>query len=339
MKKFLALILVIATLACLFVMPTSAAYVDGEVIFSEDFNTTPALDYTDPDGNYDVAFANGKMDLYCIAPSKFYRLPIELNGITKFTIVFDWEVYNTMDAANPGHTLYAGFGIKDAENGVYVGYSHVNGTEHIGTVDNGTFNRAYRTHYSEPSTDKTIGKTLDAVKDMKKIRIKIEVEDGVTRTYVNGKREFLNETEDWRDMDKVGTLTHDGAIGFTSRGTAFEALIDYIAVYAGVGITSIDDLPEPDAETEAPVETTTAAPVTTEAPVTEAPATEAPETETPATEAPVETTTAAPVTEAPTTEAPTTEAPATSGGCGGFVALGIVACLIPAAIVVLKKKD
>ena len=336
MKKILALILVMATLSCLFIMPTSAAYVDGEVIYSEDFNTTPTLDYTDDDGNYDVAIVNGKLDLYCMAPSKLYKLPIELKGLTKFTIVFDWEVANTMDASNPGHTLYAAFGIKDADNGVYVGYSHVNGTEHIGTVDNGTFNRAYRTHYSEPSAEKTVGKTIDAVKDMKKIRIKIEVEDGVTRTYVNGKREFLNETEDWRDMDKVGTLTHDGYIGFTSRGTAFEALIDYIAVYAGVGITSIDDLPEPDAETSA-VETTTAAPeTTTAAPET---TTAAPETTTAA----PETTTAAPeaetTTAAPTTNAPTTEAPKSEGGCGGFVALGAMACLIPAAVVVLKKKD
>ncbi len=336
MKKILALILVMATLTCLFIMPTSAAYVDGEVIYSEDFNTTPTLDYTDPDGNYDVAFANGKLDLYCMAPSKLYKLPVEIKGLTKFTIVFDWEVYNTMDASNPGHTLYAAFGIKDADNGVYVGYSHVNGTEHIGTVDNGTFNRAYRTHYSEPSAEKTVGKTLDAVKDSKKIRIKIEVEDGVTRTYVNGKRELLNETEDWRDMDKVGTLTHDGYIGFTSRGTAFEALIDYIAVYAGVGITSIDDLPEPDAETSA-VETTTAAPeTTTAAPET---TTAAPETTTAA----PDTTTAAPTVEtttaAPTTNAPTTEAPKSEGGCGGFVALGIIACVIPAAVVILKKKD
>ena len=336
MKKILALILVMATLTCLFIMPTSAAYVDGEVIYSEDFNTTPTLDYTDPDGNYDVAFANGKLDLYCMAPSKLYKLPVEIKGLTKFTIVFDWEVYNTMDASNPGHTLYAAFGIKDADNGVYVGYSHVNGTEHIGTVDNGTFNRAYRTHYSEPSAEKTVGKTIDAVKDTKKIRIKIEVEDGVTRTYVNGKRELLNETEDWRDMDKVGTLTHDGYIGFTSRGTAFEALIDYIAVYAGVGITSIDDLPEPDAETSA-VETTTAAPeTTTAAPET---TTAAPETTTAA----PDTTTAAPTVEtttaAPTTNAPTTEAPKSEGGCGGFVALGIIACVIPAAVVILKKKD
>ena len=88
-------------------------------------------------------------------------------------------------------------------------------------------------------------------------------------------------------------------------------------------------------------EETTAAPETeaptTEAPTTEAPVTEAPTTDAPATEAP---TTDAPATEAPTTNAPTTEAPKTDdGGCGGFVALGIVACLIPAAIVVLKKRD
>ena len=81
-------------------------------------------------------------------------------------------------------------------------------------------------------------------------------------------------------------------------------------------------------------ETTTEAPVT-EAPVTEAPVTEAPVTEAPATEAP---TTEAPATEAPTTEAPTTEAPKAEGGCGGFVAMGIVACMIPAAVVICSKK-
>ena len=82
---------------------------------------------------------------------------------------------------------------------------------------------------------------------------------------------------------------------------------------------------------------TTPAPETTQAPETEAPetepVTEAPETE-PVTEAPVETTTAA-----PTTNAPTTEAPKAESGCGGFVALGVIAALIPAAVVVLKKRD
>ena len=75
-------------------------------------------------------------------------------------------------------------------------------------------------------------------------------------------------------------------------------------------------------------------PETTPAPeTTQAPETEAPETE-PVTEAPVETTTAA-----PTTNAPTTEAPKSEGGCGGFVALGVIAALVPAAVVVFKKKD
>ena len=75
----------------------------------------------------------------------------------------------------------------------------------------------------------------------------------------------------------------------------------------------------------------------TEAPVTEAPVTEAPATEAPVTEAPA---TEAPTTDAPVTEAPTTEAPKDNeGGCGGFVALGIVAALIPAAVVIRKKRD
>ena len=83
------------------------------------------------------------------------------------------------------------------------------------------------------------------------------------------------------------------------------------------------------------VETTTEAPATTEAPETEAPTTDAPVTEAPTTDAP---TTDAPTTDAPTTNAPTTEAPKAEGGCGGFVALGIVACMIPAAVVICSKK-
>ncbi len=49
--------------------------------------------------------------------------------------------------------------------------------------------------------------------------------------------------------------------------------------------------------------------------------------------------TASPVTEASTTDTPTTTVPDTESGCGGFTALGIVAALIPAAIVVCKKRD
>ena len=81
-----------------------------------------------------------------------------------------------------------------------------------------------------------------------------------------------------------------------------------------------------------PAPETTAAPETTPAPETTA----APETEAPATEAPA---TEAPATEAPATEAPVTEAPKAEGGCGGFVALGVIAALIPAAVVVLKKRN
>ena len=61
-----------------------------------------------------------------------------------------------------------------------------------------------------------------------------------------------------------------------------------------------------------------------------------------------EDTTPAPTTPAETTPAPTTpdettpadvEQPGESKGCGGVIALGIIACIIPAAVVVLKKKD
>ena len=50
-------------------------------------------------------------------------------------------------------------------------------------------------------------------------------------------------------------------------------------------------------------------------------------------------TTLSPVTEAPVTEAPITEAPATDNGCGGYVTLGVITCIIPAAVVVCKKRD
>ena len=87
---------------------------------------------------------------------------------------------------------------------------------------------------------------------------------------------------------------------------------------------------KPEVAVTTPVETTTAAPKETEAPKdTE---TEAPDTTT--AEPVADTTTAA----APTTEAPTTEAPKAEGGCGGFVALGIVACMIPAAVIICSKK-
>ena len=76
----------------------------------------------------------------------------------------------------------------------------------------------------------------------------------------------------------------------------------------------------------------------TEAPTTEAP-TEAPTTEAPATEAP--TTEAPDATDAPATDAPEgTTAAASEGGCGGIIGAGaIVAVLALGACVVAKKKD
>ena len=117
-------------------------------------------------------------------------------------------------------------------------------------------------------------------------------------------------------------------LGLKINGELYDDKSIFTAAAAGVGTIEYVYGKEEPKQTEAPT--------TTEAPVTEAPVTEAPATEAPTTEAPV---TEAPATEAPTTNAPVTEAPKAEGGCGGFVALGIVACLVPAAIVVLKKRD
>ncbi len=79
--------------------------------------------------------------------------------------------------------------------------------------------------------------------------------------------------------------------------------------------------------------------ITTEEETTEVPkpeTTKAPETEAPATEAPA---TEAPATEAPATQAPTTEAPKSEGGCGAMVGFGTILALIPAALVIKKKRD
>ena len=118
-------------------------------------------------------------------------------------------------------------------------------------------------------------------------------------------------------------------LGFKINGELYDDKSIFTAAAAGVGTIEYVYGKEEPKETEPPV--TTEAPKDTE---TEAPA----DTTTAAPEV-ADTTTAAPTTDAPTTNAPTTQAPKDEGGCGGFVALGIVAALIPAAIVVCKKRD
>lgn len=79
-------------------------------------------------------------------------------------------------------------------------------------------------------------------------------------------------------------------------------------------------------------ETTTPAPEADTTPAPEADTTPEPEADT--TPAPEADTTPAPAAPADTTPAPTEE----KGGCGSMVALGVIACLAPAAIVVCKKR-
>lgn len=326
MKKFGLMLAVLTLLCAMFIVPTSA-YADGELIYSEDF-TSPTLDYTDKNDNYEATVANGKLELLCYKGSAFYRLPVDdVTGLDKFTVVYDWKLISSPRPDDAGHTLYFLFGIKDDTNGIYCGASHVNGTEHLGTIINGQWGRKYRGHFQ----DETLQSKM-ANMNTDTFRIKIEVEDGVTKVYVNGKRYVKDSGEEWRDADKVAPLWYDGGFGFTSRGPGVDVYIDNIAIYAGTGL-SIDDLPQM-SEDPAPVETTTETPTTTPEPV---------ETTTAApTTTPAVTTTAAPTTtpKDTTTAKPadsTTATPAKSG-CGSVVALGLIACLLPAAVIVCRKK-
>ncbi len=126
------------------------------------------------------------------------------------------------------------------------------------------------------------------------------------------------------------------AVTTMKLGSAWVAGTELPTIDTIAALTAPNDVPDTEADTE------TEAPTTTEAPDANADTTTAaPEVEDTTTAASddQDTTTAVPATDAPATNAPTTEAPKDEGGCGGFVALGIVAALIPAAIVVCKKRD
>lgn len=136
MKKLCITLAVLALLCAAFIIP-AAAYTDGEVIYSEDFSD-PKYDYTDPNDNYDVVIANGKMELLSYNGDKLYQLPWPaVTGLDKFTVVYDWKLISSSNPNSAGHTLYFLFGVKDTKNAIYCGTSHVNGTEHLGTIIDG----------------------------------------------------------------------------------------------------------------------------------------------------------------------------------------------------------
>ena len=68
MKKTIFILVALTLLCAAFIIPT-AAYTDGEVIYSEDF-TNPTLDYTDKNDNYEAVVVNGKLELTCFSGSK-----------------------------------------------------------------------------------------------------------------------------------------------------------------------------------------------------------------------------------------------------------------------------
>ena len=129
-------------------------------------------------------------------------------------------------------------------------------------------------------------------------------------------------------INSVYTPFVDGQdfLGIEINGTLYGPKDTFTAAEAGVYTISYKYASK---ETE-PVVTTTAEPVddvTTPADTTTAEPVDEPTT-------PADTTTAAPTT----TPAPTTEPTEPSGGCGSFVALGMMAWIIPAAVVVCKKR-
>ena len=89
--------------------------------------------------------------------------------------------------------------------------------------------------------------------------------------------------------------------------------------------------PEPTQAPETTAAPETQAPETTAAPETQAPETQAPETQAPETQAPEN--------QAPTTNAPTTEKVEEQKGCGGFVAGSVAIIAILGTALIVKKRD
>ena len=105
--------------------------------------------------------------------------------------------------------------------------------------------------------------------------------------------------------------------------------LNYAGAYVQKYLTGVEWESYQYPETTAPE--TTAEPETTQAPETKAPETDAP------TEAPE--VTEAPETQAPETKAPETQAPKSEGGCGSMVGFATIIALVPAALVLKKKRD
>lgn len=135
----------------------------------------------------------------------------------------------------------------------------------------------------------------------------------------------------------AGTHTLDYYHLYYSGDYVFESgngpRLNYMGAYVQKYLTGIEWESYQYPETTAPETTVAPEPETTKAPETEAP-----EATTDSTDIIED-----PVTEAPTTEAPApeqTDAPAAEEkGCGAMVSLGTVLALIPAAIVIKKKRD
>ncbi|MBQ9079537.1 MAG: hypothetical protein IJY27_00520 [Clostridia bacterium] len=161
---------------------------------------------------------------------------------------------------------------------------------------------------------------------------------GMAQWYINDVA--LGEEMDYYNAEylcKTFTVTmmlKKGAneISFIATGTN-EKSTNYVLSFDYVEIKRIGNYDESAVTT--PDVTTTTEPEVTTTPEPEVTTTKPVEVTTPAE---VEPTTTPSENTPTTTPAPTTTEPTTSGGCGGLVTLGVVAALVPAAVIIKKKK-
>lgn len=115
----------------------------------------------------------------------------------------------------------------------------------------------------------------------------------------------------------------------TTQLTGNGSRLNYMGFYVEKYLTDAELADYKYAEITTPAETTTEKPVETTTPAPAETTTEAAKDTTPAAQ---DTTTAAPAKDT------TTAAPAEKKGCGSLVALGLIACIMPAAVIVCRKK-
>ena len=338
MKRILAIILSLLTIAAVFALPMSAADPDvvsnGLVIHYDGANNTgngqdkTAVIWKDISGNnndftIEIDNYNKWTDNALSVDGAFFYFPEKALEVVNGTA---WTVEITLGAIELLGSSYDTFIFSDNDH-----FSIFHRTNNDSIEFKGNDAKAERVVIPD-GTDLMNQSTVTVTYTL----------SGMVRIYVDG--ELMGEMPQNGKAMEADTL----ALGHTDPkrywcGDVYsirfydrELTADEVAQNAEADAVKYNV--GKNAPAEAP-ETTTEAPVTTEAPTTEAPVdttTAAPETEAPATEAPE---TEAPATEAPATEAPATEAPkAEESGCGGMISGAVMLVALLGTAVFFKRR-